>query len=167
MLDLNDQRWKELDGGYRIPFDVSVPLIKLENNVEDSESIWSELWENLYHQRDVGVASYAAIPHIVRITRNQKLLDWNPFALTVAIELVRGTGRNPELPDWLRGDYTQALRNMAAYACEQMNQDWDASFLRSALSLIAIVKGNRDLAELIFGIDEGEERKALEIYFDS
>lgn len=167
MLPLNDPKWKELAGGYRIPFDASIPLSKLENSANDTETIWSDLWENLYHQRDVGIASYAAIPHLVRIIRDRKILDWNPFGLAVAIELARVDGKNPELPDWLKQAYFQAYKDMAEYACESMSQEWDSDLLRSALSLIAIIKGNRDLAELIYEVEEGYEKKAPEINFDS
>ena len=165
-LPLDDPKWKELTGGYRLPFDASIPLSKLEQGADEAESIWAELWENLYHQRDVGVASYAAIPHLAKIIRDQKIHDWNPFRLTVAIELVRGEGKNPELPDWLKDAYFQALKDMTEYLCENIKEEWDSDLLKSALSLVAIIKGNRDLAELIYEIDDGYEKKTLELFFD-
>ncbi|MDB5223458.1 MAG: hypothetical protein JWN83_2125 [Chitinophagaceae bacterium] len=30
MIDLTDKKWKEFEGGYKIPYDASVPLKKLE-----------------------------------------------------------------------------------------------------------------------------------------
>jgi hypothetical protein len=61
MLPLDDPRWKILTGGYRVPYDVSVPLGKLFEQGESKE-LWDELWQELHHQGDIGPASYAAVP---------------------------------------------------------------------------------------------------------
>ena len=166
MIPLSDQRWKYFDGGYRDKYDASIPLSRLESEVEEFDSIWSELWENLYHQGDVGIASYAVVPYIARIVQSRKILNYNPFALTVAIELARGRGENPELPDWLKEDYDQALWEIAKYGCDNLNSEWDSSILKSVLALIAIVKGNRDLGELIFEVDAGYEKDLLDKFFE-
>lgn len=64
MLSRTDSIWRELEGGYRLPYDASKALIQMEAG----ESVWDELWNEPYHQGDVGVASYAAIPQLVRIS---------------------------------------------------------------------------------------------------
>jgi hypothetical protein len=66
MLDFDDSRWKGLKGGYRIPYDPRPVLRNLEEG-KDLSDAWSELWDELHHQGDVDVASYAAVPHLVRI----------------------------------------------------------------------------------------------------
>jgi len=33
----------------------------------DRDAAWAELWQGLHHQGDVCEASYAAVPHLVRI----------------------------------------------------------------------------------------------------
>ncbi len=167
MISLDDKRWHGLEGGYRLKYDASIPLKKLEAKDGDVVRIWSELWENLYHQGDVGLASYAAVPPLVRIAQSQEILDFNPVALIVSIELARGNELNPKLPDWLEEYYHQAIRNMARYVFENLDREWDEHLLKSALSLLAIVKGNRDLGKLIFEVDEGQESYALEKYFSS
>ena len=165
MIPLNDQRWKEFEGGYRERYDASVPLSRLESQTAGLDSVWSELWENLYHQGDVGIASYAAIPHIARIIRAQEILDYNPFALTVAIELARSEKKNPELPDWLKEDYTESLWDLARYGCSNLEVEWKTGILKSVLALMAIIKGNRDLGALIFEVDEGREKELLNNFF--
>ncbi|HYJ47489.1 MAG TPA: hypothetical protein VEV81_12825 [Pyrinomonadaceae bacterium] len=167
MLPLSDNKWKEFEGGYQIKYDASIPLLELEREGVEPQSIWLELWENLYHQGDVGVASYAAIPHLARIIRRRKILSWDPFALAVTIELARGRGKNPGLPTWLEEEYHRALQDMAEYACGNLSKDWDGSLLKSILSLLAILKGNRDLGELILEVDEGYEKYALDKFFDA
>lgn len=169
MLPLNDKQWKEFEGGYRVRYDASIPLAKLEaiSDAQLLDQIWSELWENLYHQGDVGVASYAAVPHLARLVRERNILDFNPFALAVAIELVRGKGKNPELPDSLSEEYHKAVRSMAQYACQNLNNQWDSALLHSVLALIAITKGHRDLGELIFEIEPDDAKTLLEKLFES
>jgi hypothetical protein len=54
MLPLGDPRWNELPGGYGTPFDPSDLLRRLEGG----KKAWDELWQELHHQGDVGVASY-------------------------------------------------------------------------------------------------------------
>lgn len=65
-LDFGDERWPGLRGGYRIPYDPRSALCSLEQG-KDVEAAWQELSTELYHQGDVGEASYAAVPHLVRI----------------------------------------------------------------------------------------------------
>jgi hypothetical protein len=43
MLDLEDQRWAGLKGGYRVPFDARPLLRSLESGVELGET-WKKLW---------------------------------------------------------------------------------------------------------------------------
>ena len=76
MLSLDDNRWNNLTGGYRIQFDPRPLLAKLESG-RDTATNWHELWDELHHQGDVGEASYASVPHLVRIHRKWGLVDWN------------------------------------------------------------------------------------------
>lgn len=98
MLSLTDKRWTKLVGGYRTVFDPRPSLHNLESNVHVKEA-WHEVWEELHHQGDVGEASYAAVPHLVRIHGERKLDDWNTYALVAVIELARGKDKNPEVPE--------------------------------------------------------------------
>ena len=125
MLPLLDPRWKEFDGGYRVKYDASIPLARLESRVGGLDLIWSELWENLHHQGDVGIASYASVPHLARIVRARQILDFNPFAMAVVVELARGRGQNPELPGWLAEDYDRGLRGLAEYGCANLDRERD------------------------------------------
>ena len=166
MLPLDDPQWKEFEGGYKLKYDVSIPLIKLEQQSVSPNEIWAELWDELHHQGDVGIASYAAIPHLVRIIQEQKIFDWNPMALAVGIELCRNQRNNPDVPDWLTSDYEKALVDLASYSIRNFDKGWDAEMLKSVLSLIAIVKGNKDLAELIFEVENNDTKELLNQYLE-
>jgi hypothetical protein len=166
MLPLNDPKWKKFRGGYKVEYDASIPLIKLEQQTASLDEIWEELWEELHHQGDVGIASYAAIPHLVRIVQEHNIFDWNSFGLVVCIELCRGQRNNPKIPKWLKADYEKALSDLAKYSVSNFEKTWDAEILEAVLSLLALVKGNRDLAELIFEVDENDIKELLNKYFD-
>ena len=67
MLDINDPRWKTFRGGYGKKYDAST-LLKLFEKSDDKETIKNilkDLWEELHHQGDVGLASYFSLPHLI------------------------------------------------------------------------------------------------------
>src|SRR3954462_890074 len=66
MPNFDDARWRELRLGYRTPYGPRKALLSLERGT-DVSAARGELWEELHHQGDVGVASYAAVRHLVRI----------------------------------------------------------------------------------------------------
>jgi hypothetical protein len=45
--------------------------------------------------REVGDASYAAVPHIVAIHRKRGVVDWNTYAIVACIESARTEMKNP------------------------------------------------------------------------
>jgi hypothetical protein len=89
MLSFEDSRWNALTAGYRTPIDLRPILQRLESE-QDAKQAWDELWQELYHQGDVGEGSFVAVPHLVRIHRLRGVSDWNTYALTATIELARG-----------------------------------------------------------------------------
>ncbi len=155
MLPLDDPRWKSLDGGYRIPYDASATLRALEK-ADDPKPVWDELWEALHHQGDVGVASYAAVPHIVRIAKVRKLADWNVFGLLNTIECARLAKNNPSLPDWLRQSYSSAWRELVAFAIECLATETNEITIRQIFGVIAIGKGFVQLGRLLSEFDASE-----------
>jgi hypothetical protein len=52
-MDLNDARWRGLKGGYKMPYDPRPALQRLAAGVERGAA-WDELWQELFHQGDVG-----------------------------------------------------------------------------------------------------------------
>ena len=84
----------------------------------------------------------------------------------MVIELARGKGENPEVPDWMQSDYDLAVKDIAQYGLENLNEEWDTETLQSVLGPVAILKGARDLVELIFEIDADDAKELLDKYFD-
>jgi len=155
MLRFDDARWQDLRGGYRIPFDPRPLLSKLESK-QETEKVWHELWNELHHQGDVGEASYAAVPHLVRIYRQQGTLDWNTYAIVATIELARAQGKNPDVPDWLAEDYFAAIRSLAENGAREILDSKDIEMTRSILSVLAIAAGTRTHARFLIDYSDEE-----------
>jgi hypothetical protein len=155
MLPFDDRRWSELKGGYRIPFDPRPLLTRIETGRNLPEA-WHELWGELYHQGDVGEASYAAVPQLVRIYRSRGVVDWNTYAIVATIELARGQGQNPSVPAWLDSEYFAALHSLAEIGSTEILRADNIDEVRAILSVLAITKGARTHARFLIEYSDEE-----------
>ena len=161
-MNLDDPRWVGLEGGYRVPFDPR-PLLAQLARPGDHTGTWQELWTALYHQGDVGVASYAAVPWLVDAECSSQAPDWNAYALVGTIDLARdGSTRNPTPPDWLVADYQAAIERLGRHAAEVLPAAADPILVRALIAVMAIWKGERRAARLLIEFDESEI-EALEL----
>jgi hypothetical protein len=144
-----------MKGGYRIPFDPRPLFQKLESET-DIKRCWEEIWQELYHQGDVGEASYAAVPHLVRIYQNRGKIDWNTYAIVTSIELARNLGKNPDVPLWLRQGYEDAINSLAMTGLGELPHANEKETIRSILAVIAIWKEVRTYARIIIDFSEDE-----------
>lgn len=115
---------------------------------------------SFHHQGDVDTASYAAVPHLVRIYQARREPDWNDYGLVGTIELARG-GRNPELPSWLDPAYSSALRSLAETGSRELWQSEERELAQCALALIALVRGHRRAGQLLLAYTEDELAEVL------
>lgn len=155
MPNLADDRWPQLRGGYRTPFDPRHLLAMLQSNTDRSK-VWDELWNELHHQGDVGEASYAAVPHLVQLYLATQTIDWNTYALVATIELARGKSGNPEVPDWFRAEYFLAIQDLARKGLKEIGGAQSDEEVRAILSMIAIWKGTRTHARMLLDFSEDE-----------
>lgn len=160
-MDLSDERWLGLKGGYRLPYDPRPALRALERD-QGADAAWSELWEELHHQDDVDIASYAAMPLIADLAEAGQTGAWNAWALAVTIELARANIRNPPIPDWLAPDYDDAWRRLGVAAMAALPQAQDPLVVRSLLAVIAIHKRLPVLGKLAADFSEEELREILD-----
>lgn len=158
MMKLDDPKWRELKGGYGIPYDPRPALKRLEQG----EDVWGELWENLHHQGDVGVASYAAVPHLVRFAKALPARDWNLYALTSAIEVERHRTSNPAMPEWLHEEYRQAWDELLHLGISDLRQTIDPLIIRSIVGVLALARGHIKLGAFIAHMDASELDEMLE-----
>jgi hypothetical protein len=154
-LDLDSPIWQKLEGGYKgTKHDASTALKKLvhADTLQDVGIIYKELWNELHHQGDVGLASYYAVPHLVRIAKEKQLVDYNVLGLVSVIEIQRHK-TNPALPPALRPDYNNAIKNLGELATLAMNKDWELDLASAALTAIALAKGQVKLGNAIQNLD--------------
>ena len=155
MISLEDIRWSNMTGGYKTPLDPR-PLLKRLGTDSDTTAVWQELWNELRHQGDVGDASFAAVPFLVKSHRERGVIDWNTYAIVAIIELARKEGKNPDVPQWIADDYFQAIRKLAEIGTTEILQAETAEDVRAILSIIAIAKGLRIHGRLLVNYSEAE-----------
>jgi hypothetical protein len=158
MLPLDDPRWSNLHGGYRVPYDASLALRRLEQG----EDVWDELCQELHHQGDVGEAAYASVPHIARIAGGLARRDWHFYGLVSTIEVERHRKSNPELPDWCAESYRSAWRSIVDLAIADLRTVSDPLILRSILGAIALARGDLRMGALLSTADASEIDEYLE-----
>ncbi len=112
---------------------------------------WDELADSLYHQGDVFVGSYAAVPHMVRICdADRSKLDFNLFFWVGAIEEARWAGkRNPQLPNEFESSYDAAMRTMHRFVLELSAERWEPTLAQCIISWQLVVKGHIEAAQQV------------------
>lgn len=155
MISLEDARWSNMTGGYKMPFDPR-PLLKRLETDSDTTDVWHELWDELHHQGDVGDASFATVPFLVKCYRERGVLDSNTYAIVAIIELARKEGKNPDVPRWIADDYFQAIRILAEIGATEVLKAEAAEDVCAILSVIAIEKGLRAHGKFLVNYSEEE-----------
>ena len=141
-----------------MPYDASVPLMRLEQASTSNEidTIFSELWNELHHQGDVGLASYFAVPHIIRIAKEKELFNFNVFGLVATIEIERHRD-NPALPKEFEAEYSQALREGIPELVKMgLAKEWDLTLASTVLSALAVSKGHLTMGNAISKMEDEE-----------
>jgi hypothetical protein len=161
MFSFEDPRWTTLKGGYHILYDPRPALIRLETE-ESVVVIWEELWNELHHQGDIDDASYAAVPHLVRIYDAKSNIDWNFYAIVSIIEIERHRKKNPPLPDWLAEDYFHAWNELVKLALRDFPKAQVGVEVRTIIGALAVAKKQLKLGALIFKFDDAEIAEFLE-----
>jgi hypothetical protein len=155
MMSLEDTRWSEMTGGYRTPLDPR-PLLRRLQTDSDTTEVWRKLWDELHHQGDVGEASFASVPFLVKSYQERGALDRNTYAIVAIIELARNEGTNPDVPQWLGTDYFDAIRQLAEIGTTEVMKAGSPEDVRSILSIIAIEKGLRTHGRFLVDYSEDE-----------
>lgn len=151
MLELTSPRWGELHDAYgpatKIP-ELLGRLKSLPSDGGDSEP-WFSLWSALAHQGDVYTASFAAVPHVIAaLASSPETASEAYFHFPAWIEICRHKNA-VEIPDDLKRAYFDQLQRIPALVARTANRQWSSAFTACALSAIAAVKGQHDLAEAL------------------
>ena len=160
MLPFSSARWRELREARGDAKDIPglLALAPVERRPSHrSETIWFNLWAALYHQGRTFSASYAAVPHLVRIARLPSFrFRYDPLLLIATIELARLEHRGPLVPEDLSEDYTAAVADAKALAQAALGLAWDEDSWIAYAGCIAALSGDAARARTIL-----EDREAL------
>ncbi len=168
MLSLNDPCWQDFTGGYKMPYDASILLRRLENTLsdEDSAQILDELFDELHHQGDVGTASYLAVPHLVRIGLEKHSSDWRFTGLIALIEIQRHESQIT-IPQQYEAEYFNALQQIEKLIAVNTNLPWDREYAACALGALAASKGQIDMAKVIQDLSDPDLTEKFDEFLDN
>jgi hypothetical protein len=131
----------------------------------DSEP-WFTLWSALCHQNDIYPASFAAVPHIVRILASDPLrADFSFFQLPACIEIARARDDFP-IPADLRRPYAEALQRLPALVGAAAARQWDENILCCALAAIAASKGFPSVANAALELNPKVAEQFMEWFYE-
>jgi hypothetical protein len=159
MLSLDDSLWSRLQHAYGDASDIPTLLRSLAASpgpAPGSESEpWHSLWSRLCHQGDAYSASYAAVPHLVRIAcETAAPVDFSFFLLPASIEVARQHGRGPKIPADIAESYRHALARIGDCVSIHRSDPWDQSMTLSVAAAQAAAKGHIDVAEALLNLDD-------------
>ena len=164
MLELHAPEWSKLTGGYRLPYDASPLLRNLHASSKCPPEIWEEIWNELHHQGDVGSASYAVMPWLLKIYQEKDWIDFQLPGYAFAVEQPRLNPANPKVPDWLAAEYDAAIIGILTYCLSKKSECNEPSFQKAVVLLAAAFIGATEIAELLDFVSTGDEQRALELY---
>jgi hypothetical protein len=156
VISLDSPDWASLQHAYGNASDIPALLRQLETvpAAEGNSEPWFSLWSALAHQGDVYTASFAAVPHVVRVlATSPSSASFTYFQFPAWVEICRQR-HNLTVPDELSASYFTALEKLGHLVCAASSSDWDFEFLRVALSAMAISKGSALTAEALLQLDE-------------
>jgi hypothetical protein len=164
MLSLDSPRWSELQHAYGHASDIPALLGQLES-VPDSDGTnepWFSIWSALAHQGDVYSASFAAVPHVVRVLASSPDRAGGVyFHFPAWVEICRQKNGTAVPPDLLPA-YQDALAMLPFLVASAANRAWDDEFAASVLSAIAAAKGFPEIAEATMELTSDVAREVLD-----
>jgi hypothetical protein len=139
-------------------------LETVPNPNDEQDEPWFSIWSALAHQGDVYPASFAAVPHVVRILASAPdRAGYQYFGFPGWVEICRQR-TSESVPADLREAYFQALAELPAYVAAAADRPWDDAMVQSVLSVIAVVKGTVEVAEAVSELTPDVAREFLAWY---
>ena len=151
---MDDPCWSRYDGAYRErPFDVR-PLIGRFQRLSVDDALWAVVWAELYHQGDVGEASYALVAALTSYLSQSPELDGQALHFAATVELARASARNPRVPPELQEAYEHALHELPRIALASTDVLWQVGALQGFAALVAVTRGHRLLGQAYQNMNE-------------
>src|SRR5580698_383508 len=119
MLDLDSPGWASLEHAYGSASDIPDLLRQLATlpSSEGNAEPWFSIWSALAHQGDVYTASFAAVPHVIRILASYpSAASSHYFGFPAWVEICRQR-KALAVPEDLSNDYFAALKTLGSLVC--------------------------------------------------
>ena len=151
MLSLDSPKWSELEHAFGSANDIPTLLRHLEENpsIDGKDEPWFSLFSSLVHQGDIYSASFAAVPHVVRIFSQTPTQVGSSCLKFLAYVEISRQDKSVPIPAELETEYLSALKQLPYLVAQASEREWTADFLTSALSAIAAAKGFGKFARAI------------------
>lgn len=164
-IALDSPEWRDMQHAYGSAADIPGLLRAVESfpaQEEFDSEPWFTLWSSLYHKGHVYDASFAAVPHIVRVlsTAPQRA-SFDFFLLPACIEVGR-IANEAVVPERLHDAYQEALVQLPQLAADAAHRGWDAETCMAAMAATAAATGQHLLAQLLIEMSEDDIQFALE-----
>lgn len=123
------------------------------------------LWNDLYHQGNIGTASIAWIIEAHPIFIQTKTIDWNYLGFCAAVMESIERRKFIPCPDWAQGRYRACLKRSLAHALKQEG-DIPESERLTLIAATCAVAGAYDSFELVEYAWGGFEQKLMDLDFE-
>jgi hypothetical protein len=151
LLSLDSPEWTTLDHAYGKASDIPDLLRQLSSfpSSEGRAEPWFTIWSALAHQGDVYSASFAAVPHVIRVLATAPTrASYSYFSFPAWVEICRHR-HGIRVPVNLQPAYDEALSKLPALAGAAAAHEWNSDFLACVLSAVAAAKGFPIMAEAV------------------
>ena len=171
MLPLDSSEWGRIRHCYHEASDIPDMLRQLEADPRPKEEYtdepWFSLWSSLCHQNDVYPASYATVPHLVRIMLSvEGPIAPDFFDLPACIEIARVEKHGPEITPELAKPYFDALSRLPECTYRHASYPWSESMTESVVTAIAAAKKHMKLAHALRDLDPDIIDRVIRLDFD-
>jgi hypothetical protein len=148
-LSLDSPRWGQLAQAYGSAEDVPRLLEALACiGSEDARAeVWFALWRTLHRPDEVYSASYAAVPHLLAISRAFGVRERaEAVHLVTRIEAVRRSASSDAMPSDVIAAYAAAVESLPLIVAEVSAAPWPADAAQVFAAALLVGKRQPDLA---------------------
>lgn len=170
MISLRDAVWAELTHAYGPASDIPDLISKISSHPKGKNFVgdpYCDLWSALCHQGNVYSASYAALPHLVELCRNNPHeTNFSVAQLAVSIEMQRLQGRGPKVVQFLQSDYLNAVKILPEVVTQMHVAQPSEDLVRIGAASFALQVGNGVWAAALMEMSSAVAPKFLDKFFD-
>ena len=147
MLAFDSPRWRELTQAHGTAEDIPrlLDALATTDDVQGRTELWFGLWATLCPNGRLHDAAYAAVPHVLAITREMGAAERGAaMHLAAEVETLRHDGMAPPIPHDLVPAYALVIESLPSLVAEMATVPWDAEL--GQVMAAALLAGKRQPA---------------------